>query len=411
MQQPRKRATLATEPESLDDPMLSRKLLNKSPTPGCRPPFRRAISLASTVFTLLVCSCIALRAQDHQPAPTEPQLHHLPAATAGTPGSSGKLVTIYATVRDKHGKIVPNLTKDDFVLEEDGRPQAISQFVVQTDVPLTVGLLIDTTASQRAVLIPERNSSYAFLDRLLAAKDVAFIIHFDREVELLQDLTSSRPKLQSALQLLQLAQNNADRNSNSGGGQRQNRDGRHLYDAIWLASTQMMKKQQGRKELFVLSNGVDRGSTESLSDAIEAAQRADTSVYTIYLGEEESEQREGSRRGGWGAGGPVGWPGGGYPGGGYPGGGGNPYPREPRVDGKKILLQISEHTGGMMFEVSKKLPLDQIYSVAAEGLRNQYSLSYTPNPPDGDTGYHTIHLTANKKGLTVQARQGYYSGQ
>lgn len=390
--------------------MLICKLLKNSRSKGSRLAFRHAISLASTALIFLVFSCVASQAQDQQPAPAEPQLHHLPAATAGTPGSSGKLVTIYATVRDKHGKIVPNLTKDDFVLEEDGRPQAISQFVVQTDVPLTVGLLIDTTASQRAVLVPERDSSYTFLDRLLAAKDVAFIIHFDREVELLQDLTSDHSKLQSALQLLQPA-SASDRNSNSGGGQRQNRDGRHLYDAIWLASTQVMKKQQGRKELFVLSNGVDRGSRESITDAIEAAQRSDIAVYTIYLGEEESEQREGNRRGRWGAGGPVGWPGGGYPGGGYPGGGGNPYPREPRVDGKKILLQISEQTGGMMFEVSKKLPPDQIYSVAAEGLRNQYSLSYTPNPPDGDTGYHTIHLTANKKGLAIQARQGYYSGQ
>lgn len=315
-------------------------------------------------------------------------------------------------MRDKHGKVVPTLTKGDFALEEDGRPQTISDFAAQTDQPLTVGLLIDTSASQRAVIVPERDSSYTFLDHLLAGKDVAFLIHFDREVELLQDLTSSRPKLQSALQLLQPAPE-VDRNSNSGGGQRQRREGRHLYDAIWLASTQVIKKQQGRRELFVLSNGVDRGSKESLTDAIEAAQRADIAVYTIYVGAEEPEEREGNRRGRWGAGGPVGWPGGGYPGGGYPGGG-NPYPREPqepRVDGKKILLQISEQTGGMMFELSKKLPLDRIYSVAAEGLRNQYGISFTPNPPDGGGSYHTLHLTANEKGLAVQARQGYYSGQ
>jgi VWFA-related protein len=389
--------------------MSIRTLLKNLRSPRFRRAFRHATSLASIVLTLLVCCCAAVRAQDQQPSPNEPQLHHLPAATAGAAVARGSPVTIYATVRDKHGKIVPNLTKDDFVVEEDGRPQTIAQFVAQTDVPLTVGLLIDTTASQRAVLVPERDSSFTFLDHLLTAKDVAFIIHFDREVELLQDLTSSRPKLQSALQLLQPAQNTTDRNSTSGGGQRQSRERRHLYDAIWLASTQMMKKQQGRKELFVLSNGVDRGSRESLTDAIEAAQRADIAVYTIYLGGEESDERDSTRRGRWGAGGPVGWPGGGYP-----GGGGNPYPREPRelrVDGKRILLQISEQTGGMMFEVSKKLPLDRIFSVAAEGLRNQYSLSYTPNPPDGDTGFHTIHLTAKKKDLAVQARQGYYSGQ
>ncbi|MGA9882316.1 MAG: VWA domain-containing protein [Candidatus Acidiferrales bacterium] len=348
--------------------------------------------------------------------------------TAGKITSQVKLVTVYATVRDKHGKIVPTLTKDDFALDEDGRPQTISHFVIQTDVPLTLGLLIDTSLSQSAVLPAERDASYTFLDHVLTAKDVAFVIHFDRQVELLQDLTSSRPKLQAALQLLQTPELNRDDNSggNGGdGGDQGHRDrgmggGTHLYDAIWLASTQLMKKQHGRKAIFVLTDGVDRGSKESLTGAIEAAQRADTSVYTIYFAGQEEQQNQGyrGRHGHWGGvGGPGGWPGGGgggYPGGGggYPsgGGGGNHYPREARVDGKKILLQISEQTGGIMFEVSKKLPLDQIYTVAQEGLRNQYGIGYTPNPPDSDPGYHTIRLTAKKKDLTVQARQGYYSG-
>jgi VWFA-related protein len=381
-----------------------------------RAPKRRLNSIAASLTCALVAAICAggpVRAQQPQSSSTEPQLHHVPAAPVGKISSTVNLVTVYAVVRDKHGKIVPNLTKDDFALEEDGRPQTISHFIVQTDVPLTLGLLVDTSFSQRAVIVPERQASYTFLDHLLTAKDVAFVIHFDREVELLQDLTSSRPKLQSALQLLTTPEPG---NSGNGGGNNRGQPGRlagggtHLYDAIWLASGDVMKKQQGRKAIFVLSDGVDRGSKESLTDAIEAAQRADTAVYTIYFAGEENEN-EGERHRRWGGmGGPGGWPGGGggWPGGG--GGGGNQYPREPRVDGKKILLQISEQTGGVMFEVSKNLSLDKIYSVAIEGLRNQYGIGYTPNPPDTDPGYHTIHLTAKKKDLWVQARQGYYSG-
>jgi VWFA-related protein len=395
--------------------------------------FSRTRSLALGILALAACAAGLARAQQAQPqsptASTEPELHHLPAA--GKISKQVKLVSVYATVRDKHGKIVPNLTKDDFVLDEDGRPQTISNFVVQTDVPLTLGLLVDTSFSQRAVLVPEREASYTFLDHMLQGQDVAFVIHFDREVELLQDLTSSRPKLQSALQLLDTPQLNRDSGDNGGngggnrggdergrgqGGRNGMAGGTHLYDAIWLASTQLMQKQQGRKAIFVLSDGADRGSRESLTSAIEAAQRADTAVYTIYFAGQESEDRGYGRRGGSGR--PGGWPGGGggWPGGGggWPGGGGgggNRYPREPRVDGKKILLQISQQTGGLMFEVSKKLPLDKIYSVAEEGLRNQYGIGYTPNPPDSDVGYHTIHLTAKQKDLTVQARQGYYSAK
>lgn len=381
---------------------------------------------------LLVCGALAVgtwtgglvhaqdqNPSDQQPPSSEPQLHHLPGAPVGKISSSIKLVTVYATARDKHGKIAPGLTKDDFVLEEDGRPQTISHFIVQTDVPLTLGLLVDTSFSQRAMIVPERQASYTFLDHLLTTKDVAFVIHFDRDIELLQDLTSSRAKLQAALQQLDTPQLNRDNDNggNGGGGDDRGQRGRaagggtHLYDAIWLASNDIMKKQQGRKAVFVLSDGVDRGSKESITDAIEAAQRADTSVYTIYFAGEEHDNDGYERHRRWGGGVGGGWPGGGggWPGGGG-GGGGNQYPREPRVDGKKILLQISEQTGGVMFEVSKNLPLDKIYSVAEEGLRNQYSIGYTPNPPDTDPGYHTIHLTANKKDLAVQARQGYYSG-
>lgn len=402
--------------------------------PYCQPLRRSRFALAALVVAACVASfALAAKAQQAQP-PSKPPQATSPATATAPPMAAGKLsshvklVTVFAIVRGKHGKIIPNLAKDDFSLDEDGRPQTISHFIVRSDVPLTLGLLVDTSPSQRAVIVPERKATYTFLDRMLTGKDRAFIIHFDREVELLQDLTSSRPKLQSALQLLdtpKLRRNGGNPGGNGGanrGGGRShgaNVGGdTHLYDAIWLAANDLMKKQQGRKALFVLSDGVDRGSKESLSDAVEAAQRADTAVYTIYFPGHEFEDRAYRRRGGWsGPGWPgrVGWPGGNNPTGGSPtgwpggGGGGNPYPRRPRVDGKKILLQISRRTGGVMFEVSDHLSLDRIFSVAADGLRNQYELGYTPNPPDKGAGYHMIRVKVNKKHDTVQARRGYYS--
>jgi VWFA-related protein len=330
-----------------------------------------------------------------------------------------KVVNVLATVRDKHGKIVPNLTQQDFELEEDGRPETISYFSRETDLPLTLGLLVDTSLSQRRVLDEERNASLTFLDQVLRVdKDVAFVIHFDREVELLQDFTSSRQKLQAALNLLQTPQFNRDGGGGGGGdpdsqaGPRGGRPhhfgggGTLLYDSIYLASNEMMSKRQGRKALLVLSDGVDRGSKETLASAMEAAQRADTLVYSILFTDDEGF---GNHRGfggpGMGGMGGMGRRGGMGRGGGWPG----RYPEESRPDGKKILERISKETGGRMFEVTKKQPIDAIYDQIQEELRNQYSLGYTPNPPDSGAGYHKIRVEAKGKNLVVQARDGYYS--
>ncbi len=131
--------------------------------------------------------------------PFAPYFHSL--QDGGTYSVKVKVVNVPVTVRDKHGEIKRNLTKDDFLLEEDGHAQPIRYFSTESDLPLTVGLLVDTSLSQRRVLDDERQASYAFLSRILREdKDKAFIIHFDREVELLQDLTASREKLESALQ-------------------------------------------------------------------------------------------------------------------------------------------------------------------------------------------------------------------
>jgi len=331
-----------------------------------------------------------------------------------------KVVNVFATVRDKHGDIVRNLTKDDFVLDQDGHLQTIKYFLQEADLPLTLGLLVDTSLSQRRVLGEERTASYSFLDHMLREdKDKAFVIHFDREVELLQDLTSSRKKLESSLGLLDSPDEDNGNSGNGPGGQRGGSRGFRgagtlLYDAIFLGSNELMKKQQGRKAMIILSDGVDHGSRETLRDAIESAQRSDTLVYSILFSGDEGN---GNRRGGGyghphiGLGGPIGggWPGGSGGGSGGGGGGGYPQREEEHVDGKKILEQISQETGAHLFEVSKKLTIDQIYAQIEEELRNQYSLGYTPEGADAELGYHKIHLAAKPKDLTVQARDGYYA--
>jgi len=331
-----------------------------------------------------------------------------------------KVVNVLAMVRDKKGALVSNLGKDDFLIDEDGRTQTITYFSRDTDLPLTLGLLVDTSESQRRVLPEERDASQAFLDDILRPDtDKAFLIHFDREVEMLQDVTSSRDKLQKALNEMdapQLQQRNQNPNQSPQGGGYPQGGGRGrggnarggagtplLYDAIYLASQDVIQKQQGRKALIVLSDGVDHGSKESLDIAIETAQRADTIVYAIYFAGEQPQQNP------FGAGGPFG--GGPFGGGqGRRGGGGGRFPQEEHVDGKKILQRITKETGGNLFEVSKKQTIAQIYTSISTELRNQYSLGYSP-ASDSDYGYHKIHLTTKQKDLTVQTRDGYYGAQ
>ncbi len=169
-----------------------------------------------------------------------------------------------------------------------------------------------------------------------------------------------------------------------------------------------MKKQEGRKALVLLTDGVDTGSKVTLFQAISAAQKADTLVYSVLFADSEAYGNNGGMYpGGMGRRRGMGYPGGGYPGGGYPGGGGG----ANRPDGKKVLQQIAEETGGRFYQVSHFHPIDKIYADIEEDLRNQYSIGFTPDKP-GESGlYHHIHLTAKKKKepLVVQARAGYYA--
>jgi VWFA-related protein len=308
-----------------------------------------------------------------------------------------KVVSVLATVRNKQSQLVNDLTQDDFSLTEDGRPQKIRYFSRETDIPLTLGLLVDTSISVRRVLGDERGASHVFFEEVLRPeKDQAFVLHFDREVELLEDLTNSREKLLHAIDQLEVASPNAPTSGGrypGGGGGRGRMGGTLLFDAIYLASNELMSKQKGRKAEILLSDGKDNGSKESIGQAVESAQRADTLVYSILFTDEDEYPLASPGYGGYGRrrGGPM-----------------PRYPQYPQADGKKVMQQLSAETGGSFFAGSKKESIDKIYQHIQEELRNQYSLGYTSDQPNG-SGYRKISLTVKQKGLTVQARDGYYA--
>jgi VWFA-related protein len=276
-----------------------------------------------------------------------------------------KVVTILATVRDNENRTVKNLTKDDFVLEEDGRPQIIQYFSQESDLPLTIGLLVDTSRSQIHVLEPERKASYTFLDKILREdKDLAFVLHFDIKVNLLQGLTSSREQLERALSELRIPR----------------RPSTLLYDAIKEASEGLMRKQTGRKAFIVLSDGVDVRSEATMGTAIEYAQRADTLIYSIVFAHHS-------------------------------------YVAHPAVvasqelyllRGRKAMQRLARETGGGYFVVSKSEPIEKIYGRIEDELRHQYSIGYTSDRRDASADYRKIHLSAKRPGLAVQSREGYY---
>jgi VWFA-related protein len=324
--------------------------------------------------------------------------------------SSVRVVNVLATVRNKKGEIVTRLGKEDFRIEEEGRPQEIRYFSAQSDLPLTLGLLADTSGSMSRVLEAERKASYRFLEQVLREdRDKAFVIHFDREVELLQDLTSSRKELEAAIRKLEASEPAPGGRAGGGGypgggsgprigfpvpgrypggggpprpptgrggGGSRRMGGTTLYDAVLLASEEMMRKQTGRKAIILLSDGQDTGSKVSLPRAIEAAQRADTLVYAIHIAD--------SRRGGRGPGG------------------------DP-ADGRKVLERIAKETGGGCFKGSgNEKELAKTYRQIEEELRNQYNLGYTPGKA-GAGEFRRIQVTTRDQTLIVRSREGYYA--
>jgi VWFA-related protein len=272
------------------------------------------------------------------------------------------VVNTLANVMDKHGAIIRDLQQSDFTILEDGRPQTVRYFARQTDLPLTLGLLVDTSMSQERVLDAERAASFRFLDQVLREKkDQIFITQFDIAVLTRQPLTSSYKDLNDALSQV----DTPTRHELENGGAR----GTLLLDAIVQASKDTMAKQHGRKALILLTDGDDNGSDATLSQAIEAAQRADTLIFSILFSDS-----------GLGHG-----------------------------PGQYILQHLSHETGGGFFEVSKKQTIDQIFNTIQDELRSQYSLGYISDKPPTIGEFRKIQLKVATSGLTVQARNRYWA--
>jgi VWFA-related protein len=289
-----------------------------------------------------------------------------------------KVVNVLATVVNQKGEIIRDLTKDDFSLLENGRPQTLRYFSRESNLPLTLGLMVDTSMSQRRVMDAERGASLRFLDQVVRpAADQVFIMQFDMAVQMCQALTSSLKKLDDALAFVDTP-TRQDLANQSGGGTL-------LYDAVITASKSVMKSLRGRKALIVLSDGVDIGSEATLTDAIEAAQRADTLVYSILFSDANA----------YGI--PLG-----------PLIGHRSIPMGGR-EGRGALMRISKETGAGFFEVSKKQSIEQTFDLIQEELRSQYSLGYVSDQPVHISEFRKIQLTTRQKGLAVQARDRYWA--
>jgi VWFA-related protein len=277
--------------------------------------------------------------------------------------SDVQVVNLLATVRNKKAEIVRDLGKDDFSLLEDGRPQTIRYFSRDSDLPLTIGLMVDTSMSQVHVLDAERGASFRFLDQVLREnKDHVFIVQFDLTVQTRQPLTGSRRDLNQALTMVDTPTRNQLRNQYGGGTL--------LFDAVADAAQDTMAKQKGRKALIVLSDGGDNGSDATLDSAIEAAQRAETLIYSILFTD-----------GGFGSG-----------------------------EGIHIMERLAKETGGSYFAVSKKLGIDQVFALIEEDLRSQYSLGYVSDRPAAGAEFRRIQLTVKRPGLIVNSRDRYWAG-
>jgi VWFA-related protein len=287
------------------------------------------------------------------------------------------VVQLFFNVKDKHGALIPNLTKDDFEVREDGAPQAIKYFTAETNLPLTLGIMIDASGSQRNVIDMEKEVGGAFLKQILTDKDEAFVISFDITVDLLQDFTRDTHRLQAALNKAKV---NVDVSSGGvpgmGGGPvpQRNSPGTLLYDAVYLSAHDMLAKEVGRKAMILLTDGQDEGSRLKIQDAIEAAQKADSIVYVLLCADR-----------------------GFYGGFGY--------------SGEGDMRKLTEQTGGRVINVGNKFDkLREAFDQIAAELRSQYNVGYTPTNLKQDGSYRKLEIK-NKQNYKIQARAGYYASR
>jgi VWFA-related protein len=275
------------------------------------------------------------------------------------------LVAISAVVKSKDGEAKPGLTKDDFVLKQDGKEEPIRYFSRGSDLPLSLALMVDTSGSQQTFIGDEALASDVFFETMLARKeDRAMLVQFDSTVLQLKSMTNSASALHFALSHV------SQRGSGAGGTL--------LYDAIYAIAKNILASETGRKAMVILSDGGDNGSRRTLAEAIEQAQRADVQIYSVLYSMRNSLSASS-----------IG--------------------RPPAFDpGLGALQKLSESTGGRVFAVSHTLSLREIFEQIGQDLRLQYELGYKPPPDTQPNSYHKLELKAKDKKLTVQARKGFF---
>jgi VWFA-related protein len=320
------------------------------------------------------------------PSPDAPPVSTAPPPppeeeSMGTLKLNVNLVDLFFTVKSKSGELVPHLTKDDCSVAEDKVPQTLKNFSAETHLPLTLGLLLDTSGSQQDVLPLEQQAGGQFFDRVLKSKDQAFLVSFDVNIDLLQDFTNSSRMLEHAMNKAQI--NTAGGNGSSGipglgGGTipiHGTPKGTLLYDAIYQASNDKMAEQGGRKAFIILTDGDDEGSDHKIQDAIAAAQKSNTIVYVILIAE------------------PSGYGNFGY-------------------HGYSAAKRISEETGGRLINVGANgKKLDVAFQTIEEELRTEYLASYTPSNAKQDGSFRRVSVQCKGDDMKVQVRKGYYAPQ
>ena len=279
-----------------------------------------------------------------------------------------RIVAVNAVVLDANGQQVRDLTKEDFELKQDGKPIEIRYFSEDSDLPLTLGLLVDTSGSQKTFLEDEIRASDVFFQAMLRRPtDRALLVQFDTEVLLRQAMTASANALENTLRYLDMPR---------GPTMDSTRNGTLLYDAIVKTSNAWLGREPGRRAMVVLTDGVDTTSKATLEQAITAAQKADVAVYSVqYSAVGEFGRSTLTRE----------W-----------------------AQGLRVLQEISSATGGRVFMVTTTMKLRDIFEEIERDMRLQYQLGYTP--PESKPGeYHKIELKAGGKKMTVHARKGYYT--
>ena len=267
------------------------------------------------------------------------------------------LVNVLFTTTDKKGKFIPDLKKDDFKVYEDGKLQPITNFSAETNLPLTIALLVDTSGSVRDRLRFEQEAAIEFFSStLIRGKDRALVISFDSGIDLIQDYTDDPELLSKSIHTMR-----------AGGGT-------SLYDAVYLAATEKLARQPGRRIMVLISDGDDNSSRLSLTEVLETVQRNDVVVYTISTNSTGMGGDKNSR-------------------------------------GDKALKRLAEETGGRMFSPFKFDDLNSNFRNISEELRVQYALAYRPTNLVADGAFRKIRIEPSEKRYIVRARNGYYASR